>query len=178
MTDTAIHIPTLETDRLILRAPAARDVGAFADFYASEHSQPVGGPIGAADAWRMLAGIIGHWCLRGFGRWIVSWKGEDRAIGLVGLHHPADWPEVEIGWTVWGDGLGKGVAQEAARRARQFAFDDLGLKTLISSCAPDNPRSARVAERLGATRDGAWTHPTFGIYDIWRHAAPSKLGAA
>ncbi|WP_227284331.1 GNAT family N-acetyltransferase [Boseongicola sp. H5] len=169
MTATTIHIPTLQTERLSLRAPGPQDVAPFAAFFASDPSRPIGGPLDLAQSWRLLAGIIGHWGLRGYGRWIVTWKGSDAAIGLVGLHHPQDWPEVEIGWTVWGDGLGKGVAQEASRRARSHGFETLGLSTLISSCAPDNPRSAKVAERLGAVRDGAWTHPEYGPFDIWRH---------
>ena len=36
-------IPTLETERLTLRAPGARDLGAFATFYASDASRFVGG---------------------------------------------------------------------------------------------------------------------------------------
>lgn len=173
MTGTTLHIPTLETERLTLRAPAARDVEPFATFFASDPSKPIGGPLDVAETWRLLAGILGHWGLCGFGRWIVTWKGQDEAIGLVGLHHPHDWPEAEIGWTVWGDGLGKGVAQEAARCSRTYGFETLGLPSLISSCAPDNPRSALVAERLGATRDGSWTHPEYGLFNIWRHEAPA-----
>lgn len=169
MTQTTLHIPTLETERLTLRAPGPQDVEPFAAFFAQDASKPIGGPLDLPATWRMLAGIAGHWMLRGFGRWIVTWKGQDTAIGLVGLHHPADWPEPEIGWTVWGDGLGKGVAQEAAIASRTFGFNTLRLPTLISSCAPDNPRSALVAERIGATRDGSWTHPEFGSFDIWRH---------
>lgn len=162
-------IPTLQTDRLTLRAPGPQDLDAFAAFYASDASAPVGGPFSRARTWRVLAEVIGHWTMRGFGRWAVTWQGRDDAVGLVGLHHPEDWPEPEIGWAVWGDALGKGVAQEAARAARAHAWGTLGWPTAISSCAPDNPRSARVAERLGARRDGSWTHPEFGPFDIWRH---------
>jgi len=170
-------IPTLHTERLTLRAPGPEDMDAFSRFFASGASAPVGGPIDAAEAWRNLAGIIGHWGLRGFGRWMVTWRDQSEAIGLVGLHYPFDWPEVELGWSVWGDGLGKGVAQEAARRARAYAFDKLGFTTLISSCAPDNPRSAKVAERLGAWRDGDWVHPSFGPFDIWRHPGPAEVSS-
>lgn len=172
MTQPFNDIPTLQTERLTLRAPGPLDVDAYAQFYGSEASAPVGGPLDAGEAWRSLAGILGHWGLRGFGRWIVTWRDQSEAIGLVGLHYPGDWPEAELGWTVWGDGLGKGVAQEAARRARVYAFDVLSMTTLISSCAPDNPRSAKVAERLGAVRDGGWEHPAFGPFDIWRHPMP------
>ncbi|ABD53672.1 GNAT family N-acetyltransferase [Jannaschia sp. CCS1] len=174
MTQTTFHIPTLETERLTLRAPGPQDVEPFAAFFATEASAPIGGPIDTAETWRMLAGIAGHWMLRGYGRWMVTWKGQDTAIGLVGLHHPEDWPEAEVGWSVWGDGLGKGVAQEAARAARTNAYETHGLDRLISSCAPDNPRSALVAERLGAVRDGEWTHSEYGPFNIWRHPSEAQ----
>ena len=45
---------TLATDRLILRAPKAKDVDAYKAFFAQERSQYVGGPKNADDAWEIF----------------------------------------------------------------------------------------------------------------------------
>jgi RimJ/RimL family protein N-acetyltransferase len=64
---------------------------------------------------------------------------------------------------------------EAARRARDFAYGELGWTTLISCIAPDNVASQRVALRLGATLErsielrGRLTR-TVGLY---RHPGPT-----
>jgi RimJ/RimL family protein N-acetyltransferase len=168
-------IPTLETERLVLRAPEEADVAPMAAFYASDAARFVGGPLQHFQTWRYLAEVIGHWQLRGFGRWIVSRKGEPDAIGLVGLHFPPDWPEPEVGWMIW-NGLGQGFAGEAGRAARRYAYDRLGLKTLISSIEPGNAASVRVAEGMGAVREAeGFTHPTIGPLQVYRHPTPEQL---
>lgn len=166
--------PTLTTDRLILRAPGPQDIGPFAAFYASEASHFVGGPLSEAEAWRSLCGVIGHWTMRGFGRWMVTRKGEDNAIGLVGLHYPWDWPEREIGWYIW-DGNGQGYATEAGRAARDYAYGTLCWDTVMSMIAPGNDASVRVAQALGATRAPDYVHPRHGTLMIYRHPGPEAL---
>ncbi|SDZ43900.1 Protein N-acetyltransferase, RimJ/RimL family [Jannaschia faecimaris] len=175
MTDGSFHIPTLATERLTLRAPRAEDVTPFAEFYASDAARYVGGPQAGWEAWRYLAGVVGHWAFRGFGRWIVTRKGDDAAIGLIGLHHPLDWPEPEIGWMLWANGQGYGI--EAARAARDWAYGPGGMTTLISSIDGENKASIALAERMGARRDGAFQHPKFGELKIWRHPAPQEIAA-
>ncbi|QJF52651.1 GNAT family N-acetyltransferase [Roseobacter ponti] len=172
---TDVLIPTLETDRLVLRAPVPADVAPFAAFYASDAAKYVGGPLRDFQVWRYTAEVIGHWQLRGFGRWMVERKDAPGAIGLIGLHAPPDWPEPEVGWMLW-DGNGKGYAAEAARAARDYAWNTLGLTTLISSIAPENAASIRVAEGMGARREAqGFEHPLFGTMAVWRHPAPEAL---
>lgn len=170
-----MQIPTITTDRLILRAPKAEDVPPFADFYASDAARFVGGPMPQYKVWRYLAEVLGHWQLRGFGRWIVERRDQPGAIGLVGLHEPPDWPELEVGWMLW-DGIGRGFASEAGLASRRHAYDTLGKTTLISSIVPGNDASVRVAERMGAVREAQpFVHPTFGAMEIYRHPAPEAL---
>ncbi len=170
-----IPIPTITTERLVLRAPCAHDHAPFAAFYASEAAQFVGGPMRDFEVWRYVAEVIGHWQLRGFGRWMVERKDRPGAIGLVGLHAPLDWPEPEVGWMLW-DGNGRGYAAEAGRAARSHAYGKLGMRTLISSIAPGNAASIRVAEGLGATLEpDPFEHPKFGTMSVYRHPAPEAL---
>ena len=170
-----VKIPVIETKRLILREPREEDVAPFAQFYASDAAQFVGGPLRDFQVWRYTAEVLGHWQLRGFGRWMVERKDQPGAIGLVALHDPMDWPEPEVGWMLW-DGNGQGYASEAARASRQYAYETLGMTTLVSSIAPENIPSIRVAERMGATRDpDDFVHPTFGTMSLYRHPSPEDL---
>ena len=175
MTSATAHIPTLTTDHLTLRAPAPRDVPAFAAFYASDAARYVGGPMNEAETWRYLCQVIGHWAMRGYGRWIVTLKDDDAAIGLVGLHNPLDWPEPEVGWYIW-SGTGKGYATEAGHAARNYAYDTLGWTTAVSMIATGNDASVRVATQMGAAREDDFQHPVYGAMAVYRHPAPK--GAA
>lgn len=169
-------IPSITTDRLVLRAPRLEDAPAHAAFLASERARFVGGPTTAELAWRSLATELGHWSLRGFGRWAVTEKnGDDTAIGIVGLWYPPGFPEHELGWDLFEGATGKGYATEAAAAARAHAYDTLGWSTVVSMIDPVNTASARVAERLGARYDYDFEHERFGPMQIWRHPAPEAL---
>ena len=175
---TLIEIPTLTTERLTLRAPSPSDFEPVAAFYASERSSMVGGPRDPIEAWRTLAGVVGHWHLRGFGRWTVV---EDGApMGIVGLRWPEDWPEdwpePEVGWLLFEGAEGRGVAREAAEAARAYAYHRQGWRTLISLIDPINARSVALAERMGARREADFAHPTFGALGVWRHPGPAAAG--
>ena len=172
---TTIQIPTLETERLVLRAPDARDFETLAEFYASDRSKFVGGPMTAEQTWRALAAEIGHWTMRGYGRFSLEEKSSGAFVGMVGPWNPHGWPEAELGWDLMDGFEGKGYATEAARATRDFAYETLGWTTAISLVAIGNDGSARVAERLGATRERNFTHGRFGEMNVYRHPKPEAL---
>jgi ribosomal-protein-alanine N-acetyltransferase len=172
MTETVIRIPSLRTDRLVLRAPRPEDFEAYAAFRASERARVLGGPFTRIQSFEQLAGIVGHWQLRGFGRWIVADRATGEALGIVGLFYPEGWPEPEIAWSVFEAAEGRGIAFEAATAARDYAYRVLGWSTVVSLIAPDNHRSVALALRLGAAPDGVYPHAVHGDLDIYRHPAP------
>jgi len=64
---TAAPAPILETQRLILRAPAAEDFDAWAAFAADEETmRHLGGAQDRAVAWRSICTMTGAWTIRGF----------------------------------------------------------------------------------------------------------------
>ena len=67
--------------------------------------------------------------------------------------HPAEWPEAELSYSLARDFWGRGIATEAVRAARDWAFANRGFSRLASFILPDNARSIRVAEKLGAVRE-------------------------
>jgi RimJ/RimL family protein N-acetyltransferase len=175
VTQTASHIPTLETERLILRAPSLSDFEPLCAFYDSARAKYVGGQMDAEKVWRHLALEAGHWTLMGYGRWTLVEKASELPCGMVGLWNPEGWPEPEIGWDLFDGFGGKGYATEAALAARSFAYDVLGWNTVISLIASENHASRSVAQRMGATQDGVFSHVRFGDVEVWRHMAPADI---
>jgi RimJ/RimL family protein N-acetyltransferase len=173
--ETVLRIPTLETERLRLRAPKPSDFDAYAAFRASDRTAHIGGPYDRDQAFVQLAEIVGHWHLRGFGRWMIADRTTDEPLGISGPFFPQSWPEPEIAWSVFDHAEGRGIAFEAATAARDFAYRVLGWTTAISLIAEGNARSIRLAERLGAVRDGTFVHPKHGSMPIYRHPAPEAL---
>ena len=49
---------------------------------------------------------------------------------------------------------GRGIAREAARQTARFGFDEVGLQRIEIRVLPGNAGSLKVAEALGATREG------------------------
>lgn len=174
MSETILRIPTLETERLRLRAPRSSDFEAYADFRIGPRATFLGGPYNRAEAFEQLAALIGHWLLRGYGRWMVADRESDRPLGVVGLYYPEDWLEPEIAWSVFEEAEGRGIAFEAARATRRHAYDTLGWSTVVSLIDAQNTRSAALAERLGARREGVFHHPSLGAMDVWRHPGPGQ----
>ncbi len=170
-------IPVLETERLRLREWREADLAPFAEIYADEaQCRFIGGVQSRDDAWRRMALFAGHWLLRGYGQWALEDKASGAFAGWAGPWNPEGHPEAEIGWTLTLPMRGKGLAQEAASRARSYVYETLGWETVTSLIAVENTPSARVAERLGAT----WERviPYRGLdCAIWRHPSARSLSS-
>ena len=171
---TSVSIPTIETERLILRAHKPEDLDDMVAFFATERSQFVGGPIGRSDCWRAMMRGAGHWVLRGYGVWHIEDKASGKVAGWAGIIHHIEWPEPELAWTLFEGFEGKGVAYEAALAARDYAAKHFGMDRLISMIAPDNHRSRALAERMGATferSDNVNDYPC----DVYRHPSVAEV---
>lgn len=82
-------------------------------------------------------------------------KDEDRSVGQIWIE-PDKWdvPSFEIGWLVDGGYEGMGIAAESARRCLEFLFGDLKAHRVSAITRDTNPRSWKLAERLGFRREG------------------------
>jgi RimJ/RimL family protein N-acetyltransferase len=166
----------IESERLRLRHWQPKDFDAYAAYYADEESAKyIGGACDRNQAWRRMAAELGHWTLRGFGFWALEEKETTELVGCTGLWFPEGWPELEVGYWLLQNGRGKGYATEAARRAREYAYETLGAKTLVSYIHLENEPSKRVAERIGAHYEKTIELLDFGPHCVYRHpAAPGE----
>jgi RimJ/RimL family protein N-acetyltransferase len=165
-----IAIPTLETERLILRTWRESDFDRYFMLRGNQTAAKfIGGVMSRDDTWRSIAAILGHQVLRGYSIFALEAKATGLLVGYCGPWFPLGFPEPEIGWGLLPTENGKGYATEAAKRALAFAFGPLGWTTAISLIAPENVPSARVAERLGAKLEGntEFRGKTCGVYRHW-----------
>jgi ribosomal-protein-alanine N-acetyltransferase len=171
---TTFSIPSVETDRLILRAPHADDLPRMTAFFATERSHMVGGPKDEMGSWDSLVRRLGHWALHGYGLWHLTEKASGDFVGWAGMIYAPGWHEPELGWTLMEDAEGKGLAHEAALAARAYAAQHQGLNGVMSYIAHANDRSRALATRLGATyeRDGELLGKSC---QIWRHPQVEEL---
>lgn len=163
-------IPTLETERLILRGPSAEDFEAYAAFAADEEvMRHIGGVQPRPLAWRAWCALRGAWDIRGYSMFSVIEKATGRWVGRLGPWEPEGWPGTEVGWALSREAWGKGYATEGAAAAIDWAFDNLGWDEVIHTIDPANTGSQAVARRLGATiLRPAEMPPPFAItIDAW-----------
>jgi RimJ/RimL family protein N-acetyltransferase len=147
----------LETERLRLRPFRNQDLDAYAAICADPEVMRYIGTgviLNRMDAWRSMAGILGHWQLLGYGMFAIELKASGELMGRAGFLDPPGWPGFEVGWLLGRDYWGHGYASEAAVASRDYAFANLKREKIISLIRPDNARSIRVAERLGETLTG------------------------
>ena len=157
----------LYTDRLSLRVPAPRDADApyhlFAD---AEVMQGLGKkPVSAVEEARaMIEGMIAGWRTDGLGAFVLETTTTgQQVVGQAGLMifdtrdwTPSTWTSAgshaqpELGWALTRTHWGHGYATEAAAAIRNWAYERPKIDRLVSLISPDNIRSQRVAERLGA----------------------------
>jgi RimJ/RimL family protein N-acetyltransferase len=152
--------PTIETERLVLRAWEKAD---FRPYHAllqhpevHRHFGPE--PMGAEECWRRLAAAVGMWELMGFGGWAVVRKADDKIVGMLSLFNawralePEFGEEPEMGWIFAHEVHGRGMAGEGCRAALHWAEANLDPSPIWAIIAPENGPSLKLADKLGFER--------------------------
>ena len=186
----------LHTDRLCLRVPAPSDAEGLYDLMAdTEVMQGLGKePVSTVGEVRALIeeGVVGGWRTDGLGPFILETVATDRqVVGQAGLMifdtrdwTPSTWAKAgnhaqpELGWALTRAHWGHGYATEAAAAIRDWAYERSRVERLVSLISPDNVRSQRVAERLGATPTETITPAdSKRTAVVWRHAGTKPSAA-
>ncbi|MCK4860618.1 MAG: GNAT family N-acetyltransferase [Rhodobacteraceae bacterium] len=167
--------PTLHTERLTLTVPTTHDTECLIEFYTTDRSAWVGGPLDRNGCDELLAKATKHWDANSFGLFWINVTGEDKVCGMTGVGYPEHMPEAELMWTLWDTKYeGRGIATEAAIAARDFYYAT-GAKTVVSYIHPDNTNSIKMAKRLGAVVDSTAATPNNNNSIVYRHPAPEAI---
>jgi RimJ/RimL family protein N-acetyltransferase len=151
VTSTTVHIPTLATERLTLRAPRLADFEGYAGMVMSDRAKHMEQGVDRQRAWSWFLSDTGHWTLFGFGGLMVDLGKTGETIGLVIVSKGLRYPEPELGWLLYDGAEGKGYATEAASALRDWIKPKVA--NLVSYISPGNAASIALAERLGAHHD-------------------------
>lgn len=174
----SLTIPTVETERLILRGNHVED---FTDLAAIWGDPEVvrfisGKTFSREESWARLMRYLGHWALLGYGFWAIEEKASGRYVGETGL---ADFrrdltPSLdgmpEVGWVLAPWAHGKGYATEAVSAAVRWGERKFGETPLCCIIAPEHKASINVAIKCGF-REFARTTYKGGDTIIFRRTA-------
>jgi RimJ/RimL family protein N-acetyltransferase len=154
---TAVQLPdTIETPRLIIRAPVLADARTIYETYGRDPE------VVRYLTWRphdslaqaeefMRAGLKRRAAGEDF-FWTLTLKGDDRLIGMIALH-PAK-HRVGLGYVLAREYWGRGLMTEAVRAFVELTLAQPGVFRVWAVCDAENLASARVMEKAGLTREG------------------------
>ena len=181
----------LDTNRLRLRTPTPRDADALYDLFKDPDvmhglgKEPV---LGREQAREIVEEGIGAWRTDGLGPFIIETAAANRrVVGQAGLMifdtrgwTPSSWgsagshAQPELGWALIRAHWGHGYATEAVAAIREWAHEFRSINQIVSLISPDNVRSQRVAERLGAVPTETVIPVDSGRKAVvWRHPLPA-----
>ncbi len=145
----AVSVPRLRTQRLLLREYRMADFDGFAAHFGDPATTEFTGTHDRRTSWRIFGCNIGGWMLQGTGWWALEPLAGGGMIGCVGAFFRETWPEIEIGWSVYREHWGKGIATEAVAEVLRWVFEERTEKRATALIDAKNGRSLRVAEKLG-----------------------------
>jgi RimJ/RimL family protein N-acetyltransferase len=150
-------IPTLETERLILRPHRLADFDTYVEMWADpDVVRFIGGkPFDRESSWSRFLRHAGIWQHLGFGFFAIEEKATGLFVGEAGFHdmrrqlEPSIEGTLEAGWALMPTGQGWGYATEAMTAAIAWAEARFPGQRMTCIIDPDNLPSIRVAGRLG-----------------------------
>ena len=150
-----VKVPTLETERFILRMWTKKDAPDLYDYARDPDVGPHAGwkPHDSVNESKLIIENL----FRQNMTWAIVDKDTGRVIGSIGLEPDKYRPEInsrEMGYSLAKAHWKKGIMTEAARRVIRFAFDELKLEVLMIRTSETNIRSQRVIEKCGFTYEG------------------------
>jgi RimJ/RimL family protein N-acetyltransferase len=146
-----MSIPTLKTERLILRPWKEEDATALCQILQEpgilQYFPPT--TFTLEKTLRYIVHQNKHWQERGYGHWAVTLKESGGLIGWDGLEYLPETDEDEVAYLLSHKAWGCGYATEAASAAVKFGFKKAGLNSIIGLVHPGNAGSIRVLEKCG-----------------------------
>jgi ribosomal-protein-alanine N-acetyltransferase len=90
-----------------------------------------------------------HWNWHAYGWWGVELLDRPELVGWNGLQYLPDTDEIEVGYLMSRAFQGRGWTTEGVQASLGFAFNQLGIQSIIAIIHPENIASQRVAMKCG-----------------------------
>ena len=167
----------MKTERLLLRHYRADDLDDAHSMLSDEQTmQYYPSPFTREMSSRWVEDNMRRYEEDGFGLWVVEGLATGEFLGNCG---PA-WRSiegdsmVELGWHIKRSHWRRGLATEAARACRDYAFTTLDIPKIVSLIRPVNIPSRGVAEKIGMTIDREVDYKNYHHYLYAVERAPDE----
>lgn len=150
-------IPTLKTERLILRKMLTSDADDMFEYARRPEVTKylLWSPHESKKVTRgYLSYLQAQYSRKNFFDWAITIEPTGKMIGTVGFSAiDTENDSAEIGYVLSPDYWGMGVAAEAVRRVIDFGFEELNLHRIEAKIILGNTQSERVAEKCGLSKE-------------------------
>lgn len=152
------YFPSLTTNRLHLRQIQSEDADALFETFSDEEAMQFYGhePHRSVDETRRsIEQTRTRYARREAIRWVITLKGENRAIGSCSFHHfDAGFHRAETGYELHRAFWRQGLMLEAMIAVLTYGFTDLGLHRVEAIIDIANEPSKKLLLKLGFTYEG------------------------
>ena len=99
----------------------------------------------------------------GLGVWATIERATGACVGCHVLNHIQGEELIQVGYILFKEGWGRGIATEGAAALLRYGFDDRGLSQIVAITDLGNVASQRVLEKIGLHRRGerSFAHPAY-----------------
>jgi ribosomal-protein-alanine N-acetyltransferase len=166
-------LPTLKTERLVLRAVGRADLerveSLLSDREVAEGTLTIPHPYPAGGSQEWFAAQGPKWADGKMATWAITRGSADEIIGVISLRIVVAHRRAEAGYWVAREAWGGGVATDALRAVIAWGFDTLGLHRIEAHHFTENGASGRVMQKAGMHHEG---HVRGAVH---RHDVPRDL---
>ena len=169
-------LPTLRTERLILRRVRRRDA---ADIFAYAQDEEVARHVlwdahrSIRDSRAYIRYLRRQYAAGEPSSYAMELKATGQVIGTVGfVRYDEEHNAAEVGYSMGRAWWHQGLMTEALRELIRFAFEELGLHRIEARHELDNPASGRVMARCGLRQEGilrgaVWNKGRYADVAVW-----------
>lgn len=152
------NLPTLETERLILRKITMDDAE---DLFAYTSDEAVAKYVTwnahetIHDTKDFIQFVLSRYASNSPAPWAIVYKETNKVIGTIDFVNWQEYHKVaEIGYALSKEYWGKGIMSESLEAVMKFGFEHMDLVRIQAFCMVGNKGSARVMEKAGMLYEG------------------------
>ncbi|WP_293132228.1 GNAT family protein [Microcoleus sp. bin38.metabat.b11b12b14.051] len=169
--DILANLPTIETERLLLRKITLNDASDMFEYASNPEVSEYtmwSTHVSIEDTKYFLKSLTRMYKRRELVDWGIVHKAEKKFIGTCGF---VEWSmthsRAEIGYALSARHWGEGYMSEAVNAIIEFGFREMLLNRIMGRCEVNNIASARVMEKVGMQLEGILRQQVFVKGQYW-----------